>query len=73
MGQKVGLLAGNRVSQCLLEGERPDDYSPMLISMLIYKTDNIYDDDDDNMKLLKLIARQVSSAVVHYDNVYDIL
>ena len=24
MGQKVGLLAGNWVSQCLLERERPD-------------------------------------------------
>ena len=26
MGQKVGLLAGNWVPQCLLERESPDDY-----------------------------------------------
>ena len=69
MRQKVGLLAGDRVSQCLLERECPDHDSPMSMSLtnVDNNDDNTYNDDsdDDNKLLLTTSVMQVSSAEVH--------
>ena len=68
MGQKVGLLAGDRVSQCLLERECPDHDSLMSMSSSnVSNVDNTHDDDsdDDTKLLLTTSVMQVSSAEVH--------